>query len=90
MATGRADPDGNLLVVNDPFTGVAVEEGRLILTIPHGIGVTGYSCSSGIGGQRMILIKADARANINQYHQLVAKVPLAANRLAFIPMSTTT
>ena len=35
-----ADLDGNLLIVNDPFTGVTVSEGRLVLTNRYGIGVS--------------------------------------------------
>ncbi|MFC1746960.1 enolase C-terminal domain-like protein, partial [Candidatus Neomarinimicrobiota bacterium] len=35
-----ADLDGNLLIANDPFTGVQVEEGKLILSETPGIGVT--------------------------------------------------
>ena len=34
-----ADLDGNLLISNDPFTGVTVEGGRLILPDAPGIGV---------------------------------------------------
>ena len=34
-----ADLDGNLLIVNDPFTGVRVTDGRLILNDSPGIGV---------------------------------------------------
>jgi len=35
-----ADLDGNLLIKNDPFTGVQVDDGRLILPDKPGIGVT--------------------------------------------------
>ncbi len=35
-----ADLDGNLLIKNDPFTGVKVEKGKLILNNQPGIGVT--------------------------------------------------
>jgi len=35
-----ADLDGNLLITNDPFEGVMVENGRLILSDKPGIGVT--------------------------------------------------
>ncbi len=35
-----ADLDGNLLITNDPFEGVTVEDGRLILPDKPGIGVT--------------------------------------------------
>ncbi len=34
-----ADLDGNLLIANDPFTGVTVKKGRLILTDQPGLGV---------------------------------------------------
>jgi L-Ala-D/L-Glu epimerase / N-acetyl-D-glutamate racemase len=34
-----ADLDGNLLIANDPFTGVTVERGRLILSDGPGLGV---------------------------------------------------
>ncbi len=34
-----ADLDGNLLVVNDPFSGVVVRDGRLILPVEPGLGV---------------------------------------------------
>ncbi|MFH1422339.1 MAG: dipeptide epimerase [Planctomycetota bacterium] len=36
-----ADLDGNLLIKNDPFRGVLVENGKLILPDSHGIGVSG-------------------------------------------------
>ena len=36
-----ADLDGNLLISNDPFSGVNVSQGRLILNDQPGIGVTG-------------------------------------------------
>lgn len=36
-----ADLDGNLLISNDPFSGVKVSQGRLILNDQPGIGVTG-------------------------------------------------
>jgi L-alanine-DL-glutamate epimerase-like enolase superfamily enzyme len=36
-----ADLDGNLLISNDPFTGVKVEKGKLILPDGPGLGVTG-------------------------------------------------
>jgi len=35
-----ADLDGNLLIANDPFTGVTVEQGRLVLNDRPGLGVT--------------------------------------------------
>jgi L-alanine-DL-glutamate epimerase-like enolase superfamily enzyme len=35
-----ADLDGNLLIANDPFTGVTVDHGRLILPDRPGLGVT--------------------------------------------------
>jgi L-alanine-DL-glutamate epimerase-like enolase superfamily enzyme len=35
-----ADLDGNLLISNDPFAGVTVEHGRLILSDQPGLGVT--------------------------------------------------
>ncbi len=34
-----ADLDGNLLIVNDPFTGVTVKDGKMILNDKSGIGV---------------------------------------------------
>jgi L-alanine-DL-glutamate epimerase-like enolase superfamily enzyme len=34
-----ADLDGNLLIANDPFTGVTVDHGRLILPDRPGLGV---------------------------------------------------
>ena len=34
-----ADLDGNLLIANDPFSGVRVEKGRLILPDGPGLGV---------------------------------------------------
>ena len=36
-----ADLDGNLLISNDPFKGVLVKHGKLILPTGPGIGVTG-------------------------------------------------
>lgn len=36
-----ADLDGNLLITNDPFAGVKVEKGKLILSDAPGLGVTG-------------------------------------------------
>jgi L-alanine-DL-glutamate epimerase-like enolase superfamily enzyme len=36
-----ADLDGNLLISNDPFTGVKVEKGKLILPDAPGLGVSG-------------------------------------------------
>jgi L-alanine-DL-glutamate epimerase-like enolase superfamily enzyme len=35
-----ADLDGNLLIANDPFTGVTVENGRLVLPDTPGLGLT--------------------------------------------------
>lgn len=35
-----ADLDGNLLIANDPFTGVTVDHGRLILPDSPGLGIT--------------------------------------------------
>ena len=35
-----ADLDGNLLIVNDPYTGVTLDKGKLILPECPGIGVT--------------------------------------------------
>ncbi len=35
-----ADLDGNLLISNDPFTGVTVEHGRLLLNDQPGLGIT--------------------------------------------------
>jgi len=34
-----ADLDGNLLIANDPYTGVKVEKGRLVLPDGPGLGV---------------------------------------------------
>jgi L-alanine-DL-glutamate epimerase-like enolase superfamily enzyme len=34
-----ADLDGNLLIANDPFTGVLVEKGKLILPDRPGLGL---------------------------------------------------
>jgi L-alanine-DL-glutamate epimerase-like enolase superfamily enzyme len=34
-----ADLDGNLLIANDPFTGVKVEKGKLILPERPGLGL---------------------------------------------------
>ena len=36
-----ADLDGNLLIANDPFRGVRVEKGKLILPKKPGLGLTG-------------------------------------------------
>lgn len=36
-----ADLDGNLLIANDPFSGVAVESGRVILNDKPGLGIEG-------------------------------------------------
>jgi L-alanine-DL-glutamate epimerase-like enolase superfamily enzyme len=36
-----ADLDGNLLVDGDPFTGVTVQDGRLVLPAEPGLGVSG-------------------------------------------------
>jgi L-alanine-DL-glutamate epimerase-like enolase superfamily enzyme len=38
-----ADLDGNLLVADDPYRGVTVEEGRLVLPTAPGLGITGAS-----------------------------------------------
>jgi L-alanine-DL-glutamate epimerase-like enolase superfamily enzyme len=35
-----ADLDGNLLIKNDPYTGVLVENGRLVLPQGNGLGVS--------------------------------------------------
>ena len=35
-----ADLDGNLLIANDPFRGVRVEKGKLILPAKPGLGLT--------------------------------------------------
>ena len=35
-----ADLDGNLLIANDPFRGVHVEKGKLILPNQPGLGLT--------------------------------------------------
>jgi L-alanine-DL-glutamate epimerase-like enolase superfamily enzyme len=35
-----ADLDGNLLISNDPFTGVGVKNGKLILNDKPGLGVS--------------------------------------------------
>ena len=35
-----ADLDGNLLIANDPFTGVKVEQGKLVLPDRPGLGLT--------------------------------------------------
>ena len=35
-----ADLDGNLLINNDPYKGVAVEDGKLILPEGNGLGIT--------------------------------------------------
>jgi hypothetical protein len=35
-----ADLDGNLLISNDPFVGVGVERGRLVLNDRPGLGVS--------------------------------------------------
>ena len=45
-----ADLDGNLTVVNDPFAGVRVEQGRLILPSGPGLGVTRRG-TGGSGGE---------------------------------------
>ena len=34
-----ADLDGNLLINNDPYRGVTVDKGRLVLPEAHGLGV---------------------------------------------------
>jgi L-alanine-DL-glutamate epimerase-like enolase superfamily enzyme len=36
-----ADLDGNLLISNDPFRGVVVEKGKLVLPGRAGLGLTG-------------------------------------------------
>jgi L-alanine-DL-glutamate epimerase-like enolase superfamily enzyme len=36
-----ADLDGNLLIANDPFVGVKVEKGKLVLPDAPGLGVSG-------------------------------------------------
>jgi L-Ala-D/L-Glu epimerase len=36
-----ADLDGNLLISNDPFRGVVVEKGKLVLPGGAGLGLTG-------------------------------------------------
>jgi L-alanine-DL-glutamate epimerase-like enolase superfamily enzyme len=36
-----ADLDGNLLISNDPFRGVVVEKGKLVLPKGAGLGLTG-------------------------------------------------
>ena len=35
-----ADLDGNLLINNDPYKGVAVEDGKLVLPEGNGLGIT--------------------------------------------------
>ena len=35
-----ADLDGNLLINNDPYKGVAVEDGKLVLPGGNGLGIT--------------------------------------------------
>jgi len=35
-----ADLDGNLLIANDPYRGVQVKNGRLLLPDPPGLGLT--------------------------------------------------
>jgi hypothetical protein len=35
-----ADLDGNLLINNDPYTGVLVENGKLVLPQRNGLGVS--------------------------------------------------
>jgi L-Ala-D/L-Glu epimerase len=34
-----ADLDGNLLIANDPYRGVTVEKGKLVLPNPPGLGL---------------------------------------------------
>jgi len=43
-----ADLDGNLLISNDPYTGVRVDQGRLVLPEAPGIGIT--DSDSGVAG----------------------------------------
>jgi L-alanine-DL-glutamate epimerase-like enolase superfamily enzyme len=35
-----ADLDGNLLIANDPFSGVQVQQGKLVLPTGPGLGLT--------------------------------------------------
>jgi hypothetical protein len=35
-----ADLDGNLLIANDPFSGVQVQQGKLVLPNGPGLGLT--------------------------------------------------
>ena len=37
-----ADLDGNLLITNDPYTGVTLDNGKLVLPEHPGIGVIGH------------------------------------------------
>lgn len=41
-----ADLDGHLLVTNDPYTGLTVDKGRLILPEGNGLGVSQKACKS--------------------------------------------
>ena len=43
-----ADLDGNLLINNDPYRGVLVENGKLVLPQGNGLGVTLFSKESNI------------------------------------------
>jgi L-alanine-DL-glutamate epimerase-like enolase superfamily enzyme len=50
-----ADLDGNLLLADDPFQGVAVDKGKLLLPKGPGLGLKekgkGRASAAGIGGQ---------------------------------------
>ena len=35
-----ADLDGNLLINNDPYSGVSIEDGRLVLPQENGLGIS--------------------------------------------------
>ena len=43
-----ADLDGNLLISNDPYKGVGVEHGKLVLPDGHGLGVSLWSEIEGL------------------------------------------
>jgi len=45
-----ADLDGNLLIANDPFSGVRVEKGKLILPDGPGLGVM-RAADAHVGGE---------------------------------------
>ena len=77
-----ADLDGNLLISNDPFTGVGVKRGRLILNDRPGLGVSERACEALCGDVRPMRAVSedrrtqgrDALATRSQLTRILARV----------------